>query len=298
MGIIIIIALLLGGASVAAERALPGNFLYPVKIDVNEKVVDWLAVGAHADAAWQARLAERRLEEAEKLASEGKMNADVKARIEANFKEHADRVEQRIEDFKAKSDFNAQADIASNFEVSLRAHEAILQKFSAENVDLGDVLSSLRAKVTAEAGKAEEDRADSDEKISAQSGPDVQSAAEGKMNAAQNKIDEVKKFIASMKEKLGAGAVANAEMSLQDADKIMIEGKAKLDAKAYGEAFALFQKAEQKAQESKLLIQASDDFKVNLDINSSLRAHEDDMNNDNNDNDGKMESSSSVKVDL
>ena len=36
--ILIIILIIGGGASFAAEQAVPGNLLYPVKISINEKV--------------------------------------------------------------------------------------------------------------------------------------------------------------------------------------------------------------------------------------------------------------------
>ncbi len=311
MTIAIILALLLGGTSYVAEKSQPGDFFYPVKTEVNEKIVDLIAIRAKTDAEWQARLAEKRLEEAEKLAAEGKFNAEIKAKIEAKFDEHADRVEKRIEDFKAKSELANQADISSKFEVSLKAHEAILQKLSAEDVDLGDTLSSLRAKVTVQAGKAEENRADSDDKISSEMGPDVQSAAEGKMKAAQNKIDEVKKFIELMKEKIGADAVVRAQATIGDADKLMNDGKMRMDANEYGSAFRIFQNAEQFAQEAKLLIQASEKLKIDFDVKSSLRAKEADENEmkdaekesqrrmeEDNAKKREIQSSSSVKIEI
>ena len=67
MPIFLIVTLLVsagGGVSIAAEGALPGDGLYPVKISINEKVVAAFSVSVDAAANWEARLAERRLEEA------------------------------------------------------------------------------------------------------------------------------------------------------------------------------------------------------------------------------------------
>ena len=124
----LIIALLFGGgASAAAENALPGEILYPVKVAVNEQVVGWLSVSEEAKAKWEAKMAERRLEEAEELSAKQRLDADVKTEIEARFKAHADRVAVRIDNLEAKENFEAASDVASNFEVALRAHERVLK---------------------------------------------------------------------------------------------------------------------------------------------------------------------------
>lgn len=56
-----------GGTGVVAEKALPGDVLYPVKIHVNENIQSALAVTAQGDAEVAIKQATRRLEEVEKL---------------------------------------------------------------------------------------------------------------------------------------------------------------------------------------------------------------------------------------
>src|SRR5437763_954383 len=56
-----------GGISYAAQGALPGEALYPVKVNVTEKVLGWLKVSASSKTAFEMSLAETRLQEAEKL---------------------------------------------------------------------------------------------------------------------------------------------------------------------------------------------------------------------------------------
>ena len=79
---ILLIVLLGGGVSFAAEGALPGDALYPVKVGVNERVRAALALGLEADAEWNVRQIERRLEEAEELSAEGELNAETRTEIE------------------------------------------------------------------------------------------------------------------------------------------------------------------------------------------------------------------------
>jgi len=79
MPILLVIALLVtGGASVAAESSLPGDVLYPVKINVTENVKSMLALSDESEAKLHSELAAKRIEEAEALAAESRLDADVR----------------------------------------------------------------------------------------------------------------------------------------------------------------------------------------------------------------------------
>ncbi|HEY4493373.1 MAG TPA: DUF5667 domain-containing protein [Candidatus Paceibacterota bacterium] len=84
------LVLLLGtGVSFAAEGALPGDALYAVKTSFNENLRGSLTFSREARANWQARIVERRLEEAAELALAGKLDADTEARLASELEEHA-----------------------------------------------------------------------------------------------------------------------------------------------------------------------------------------------------------------
>lgn len=260
MPLIIIIALIItggAGVSVAAEAALPGDALHVIKISVNEKVMAAVALTSEAKVKVEAKFAERRLEEAEALAVENRLDADVRAKIEANFKAHADRVQVRIADFEAREDFKAAADIASNFETSLRAHEGILArlKIKIEVEGVEDEVEELEEAVEEEADEAEEVRVKVEGKVKTEGRAEVRTAAEGRINAAENKIVEVKAFIANQEAKLGVEAVAEAKAELAEAEAVLAEAKAKLEAGAFGEAFVKAGEAHRTAQEAKLEVE-------------------------------------------
>lgn len=255
MPIIIILALMIGsGTSLAAQGAMPGDVLYPVKLSVNERVASWVAVSDEAQADWEVRVATRRLQEAEELSSEGRLDAKALATIEAKFDAHADKVSDRIEEFKAKEDFEAAIEVASNFEVSLRAHEKILSHMGEE----GSVASKVRIEIEG----TNKDRVEVETHLYGKaSGSD---SAEGKLKAAKNKIEEVKKFIERVKASLGAEAVVEAEARLKIAEGLVAKSEAKIQAKAYGEAFVLAQRAHSTAQSAKLLVKAEKDLKIRI----------------------------------
>ena len=273
MPIAILLVLTLGGGlSYAAEGSLPGSPLYPIKVGVNEEVRGWFAVSGEARANWESRRVERRLEEAEELMLKGEVSAEVKAKIEENFERHAEKVKTRIAEFESRSDFEAAADVSSNFETSLSAHEKILSRL-LEDEDQKEASTSVRSllELVREKSKdAVKKREKSEAEISEKSSVEVSVAAKARMKAAENKIIEVRKFIERMQEALGEEATARADARLEVAEGFVAEGEMKLETEAFGEAFILFQKAHRVAQEAKLLIEARKDLEINIQINGGI----------------------------
>jgi hypothetical protein len=87
----VLIAALGTGTAYAAQGALPGDLLYPVKININERVEVKLALGDTAKAQAEAALAGRRVSEAQELEAEGRLDATTTQELEDNFNEHAGR---------------------------------------------------------------------------------------------------------------------------------------------------------------------------------------------------------------
>lgn len=153
MAILLILMVLIGGGvSAGAEKALPGDVLYPVKVGLNEEVRGWFSVSEEAKANWEIERAQRRLEEAETLASEGSLDLEARENIEANFEAHADRVRGRIDKFESKENFKAAADVSSKFETSLKVHHRILNRLTVETEDeVKKEVKPIEAKVRSEA---------------------------------------------------------------------------------------------------------------------------------------------------
>lgn len=319
MTILLIITLMFGGGiGLAAEKALPGDSLYPVKIGFNEEVRGWLSISEEAKANWEVERVQKRLEEAELMASQGSLDAESRAVIEANFQAQSDRVKARIAKFEGKDNFNAVVGVSSNFEVTLKAHERILARLLDEETDavLKVEIGPIKVRVGSEAISAKKSREDSEDKISAKVRVDIQSAAGGKLKAAENKIEEVEKFIKNIESKLGAEGTVQAKARLTLANQTVVEGRAKLESKLYGDAFILFQKAIRIAQEAKLLVQARRELKIDVQINGhrtasgSMEVDGKDNNNDEDDddqvevrseteiNDGSLKGRGKLKIDV
>ncbi len=270
MPIFLSIVLLLSGTAgitLASQNSLPGEMLYPIKLR-SEDVRSVLALSTQSKAELEVNFAENRLEEAEELSNETKLDTEIRSNLENNFELHANRVEEHAKAL-ALVDAKAAADISANLEASLRAHDRILSRIAL--VQEGTVkpeVKSLLLKIRSEARSASQNRQEGENEVNVDA--DVQAAAEGRLNAAENKVNEVKAYITRVQNSIGEEATADAEARLQIAQNLIISGKAKIEAKAYSDAFRLFGQAHQVAQEAKLLLQAKKN--LNVDVKFKLDA--------------------------
>lgn len=79
--------LLVGGTAWAAEGALPGDTLYTWKTGVNESVRLVLSPTPIARAEWSVELISRRLNEADRLVADGRLNKENQALLEDQLNE-------------------------------------------------------------------------------------------------------------------------------------------------------------------------------------------------------------------
>lgn len=139
MPITLLIALLLGGSvSYAAEGTVPGDTLYPIKIHVNENVRSTLAITNAAEARLEVDLAERRLNEAEKLEHGARLDSETKVKLKKKFDDHRARADLHIKDVE-QDDREDAVRIHDDFEVRLRGHSKTLELLEVElNDQQGD----------------------------------------------------------------------------------------------------------------------------------------------------------------
>lgn len=254
MPIVLVLLLLVGGGTaVAAQGALPGDVLYPVKTEINEGVRGWFAVGTEAKAKLDADLAVRRLEEAEELAASGELTEELKARLEARFEERAERAENRIAELEAEGKSEAAAELSSRLEAALEAHEDILTSIDERAENIASILARVRARIES----AAEAREEAEIRIRARVEADVETAAERMKAVAEKRIADVRQFMEERRSRFGASALARAEAELELADEAVAEGEARLEAEAYGEALRLFQAAFRNAERAHVILATS-----------------------------------------
>ncbi len=88
--------LLVASVPLAAERAVPGETLYAVKLHVNEEAYASLSFSSYEKVVWETRRVERRIAEARLLAKEGKLTDVVEAQINETVKAHAATAQKEL----------------------------------------------------------------------------------------------------------------------------------------------------------------------------------------------------------
>ena len=222
-----------GGTSLAAQGALPGDFLYPIKIDINEEVVSALALSDEAEASLQAKLAKERLEEAETLAANGKLTAELATEVSTNLKSHQEKAEALSAKLEAKGDLKTSGNIRSTIEGTFRSY--------------ADVLSNLNANVSGNNGvslisdihtylNAHDDRttASSSVELSA----DLKASISDTIEYADTAIARAEVSLKKVEGNVNAGVYAQMQAKLAAAVAANASATTAITAKHYTEAYA------------------------------------------------------------
>lgn len=131
-GLALVIVIGSGGVVSAAEKALPGSILYPIKVDIVEPIRDTLTVSSEAQANWNAEKAERRIEEASALAVAGKLDEATQVDIETRLNKHAEAFDRALEQVRENGDEDRADEISVAFQAGLGARAQMLEVI-AEN---------------------------------------------------------------------------------------------------------------------------------------------------------------------
>lgn len=133
---LMVLVLSSAGISKAAEQSLPGDFLYPVKIQVNEKIKTSLASTAQQKAEVASELTLKRLDEAEALLEHGKLDEDKKEVITKNLEKHNEEIKKRIIELGESENISTATDLDDQLGWSLERHAKVLDKLAEEREDL------------------------------------------------------------------------------------------------------------------------------------------------------------------
>lgn len=133
------------GTSYAAEGALPGDSLYPVKVHVNEQIQGALAFSDEAKVMWSAERIERRASEASALAARGPVPSEARVALEKEIERSSKAFDATV--LAAADATGSPATIAaaaSTVERALRENEVALGQDPKE--DVVPILAQVRAK--------------------------------------------------------------------------------------------------------------------------------------------------------
>lgn len=279
-----------GGVSLAAEGALPGDLLYPVKVRVNEEVRAAVLVSSEAKAGWEARRLERRLEEAESLAVAKVFDRDVRERVEVELEKHSQNVGNRIVALEAEGKVEAAAKLNSTMESSFRAHERILVGIASSTPkEENDDLSPFIVRVQEKKRGATQARSQAEARVATGADASLQAAASERLSIVTKKIDEFERALEKKKSALDPKLYLQIKARLDAAKKAALTGKGHLDAGAAAKAFASLQQAHRGVEELHALLEAQTRLSVSVKIDAAVGENEDELEKPDDDENGHKE---------
>jgi hypothetical protein len=126
--VIVILISATGGTSIVANSSVPGNLLYPVKINLNEKVETFTAISPEAKAVIEAKHIDERLSEAEILSTQNKLNDMIKSQIETKFSQDLQNTMVRIDTLDTSGNTESAKKVKANIEKSLQKHKEVVDE--------------------------------------------------------------------------------------------------------------------------------------------------------------------------
>jgi hypothetical protein len=135
----LLIVLLSGGAVFASGSSLPGSAFYPLKTKVVEPLGASLKFSQGAKAAYQSKLATKRLEEAEALADAGELDERSEDKLNSLLLNHTNALDKALEKMQdkkpeKKNDNKKEEDkIVNEFETRMNTHAAALEEIKVRH---------------------------------------------------------------------------------------------------------------------------------------------------------------------
>lgn len=132
-----LVLILSGGTVFASQGSLPGNILYPIKVSVLEPARGALIFSPLAKVEYESSLAERRLIEAETLASTGELDEPKEEEISALLENHTIAFNEAVNNLRQNKDTDNDKndEIVTNFQATMNAHARILNSFRKHTND-------------------------------------------------------------------------------------------------------------------------------------------------------------------
>lgn len=252
-----------GGIAFAAQNTLPGDWLYPVKTEVTEKVLAWTLFSEQAKVQYDIDLTKLRLQETETIAYQNKLDDKKSAQVKALLDEHINNINSRVLGLSGPDKAKISIEINSQLEASLKAHAnsidalAVKTESHSESVIHG-ILSDVKSKTDVVKKIREQDESVLLLNLPVQASLD----AENKLAEAQVKIREATLLAEQKKNDINDMIYRKVQADTALASQYIVDGKKALELKNDAQAFIFFQNALRQAQETNIYISNESRLKI------------------------------------
>jgi len=268
--LLVIFILAGGGVAMAAEKSLPGDLLYPIKIHINESAKSLTAVSPEAKGKFEVEKLEQRLQEAEILSNRGELNPESRAILEKRLDVEINNAKSRISNLEADSKIEAATDISSRLEISLQAHEKVLTFISGESAK-NEEIKPLIEKIRGQAKEASERRVESEKKISSR----AKEVAASQLKEASTRLEELKNTFVKIEPNLDDLNKNNIKNRIESSSKLINQGQTDLNSGNFPNSLKNFQKAQKITSEAKVFIFARENLNLKISLDAASSTDED-----------------------
>lgn len=227
-----------------AEKAVPGDTLYPVKIQFNEEIRSGLALSPYAKVAWETERVERRITEARLLADEGKLTEEAETQVAEAVKTHTDTAQREIAQLR-QSDSDAAAIAEITFASALAVQSDVLAGHIEKNAEESNGTPADGHSVVALAQVV------ADARVSAEAVQQGSAQLSYEKLLAQVELQSTSAYelFASVKKEASEEEITNIERRLSDIQRKVEQAKALKEGIASGNTLGLATMAQAMAEQ-------------------------------------------------
>jgi hypothetical protein len=263
-GLTLIVFFMITGVVSAAEDSLPDEFLYPVKTNINEPVLEALSFTSERKAKVHLSLVEKRLLEAEELLIKDRGTVEIMKKLQEDVKEHAEEVNKNLEDIQLSDEEDKMVkaeSVNSDFEAVLNIHSDILEQVANDESE-----ESIMKPITNEVKM---------QNINTGSRGDALQSALFSSNVTVEKINHTTKVIRKKIKEIEKNIsveIGNQDkdineelVNIQLAKDLIVKSNLRLKDGSPRESLVLLERADQILEETSVAVIAQKELDINID---------------------------------
>lgn len=258
------------GVSFAAEGALPGDLLYPIKLNVTEPLIGTFAITSKDRAEYEADLADKRLVELALASSQQDVSPEDAGGALQSFSEHLSQAHKEIATVREDSVTDALR-VASTIQSSLEAHSVILEQLDTLDSATSTTIRTVSDQIESSLDTNEAVIASLSKELSSTEGSELTEALDDAQKELANSVEGVERAV-SENPSLDSKDRAIVTAGLAQVTQLSTEAQKKETAGDIDESILLYTKADQKADELQTLIEADKNLGVDISGTSTSTA--------------------------
>lgn len=244
---VMITLLISGGVLQASADSLPGQLLYPLKVDVYEPLVGFSHFDPQEKVSYQKTLTERRLSELVELGSRGDLDPERERKILALIDRHHNGLMQESKELALAEQISVESEVESLF----KAHENILSGLNR---------TAVQQKIQERVALAVRSRKEAEVKLGISNSSELEKSVASLRKEAEDAINSAKNSIGGSNDRLAL----QAESQISLAEQESAEADLNTEAGAYTRAIGQYQKAKSLAKEAEVNFDLGNKYAVGL----------------------------------